>query len=757
MVAPSVALAPFDASRVSRLLDDPRLADAQALVAAQKPLDAARSVAKVGESADPSEKALFAHVEGHLRLVGGDPRGASAAFDRAASVDSPIRAYAQLASAEALSGLGDHAGAVSRAALADGHVLASRLDPVYARSLIRAGKIDEGLARFRKAMGPSPKKNPKIALELSRALLAHPGQGHAVEALRIATAVDLDAPRSKVVDDAKKLVDQARAVTTTDEQKAVDGNSPEVTGARLAASGQGKRALVILDRLSQRGSLGCVGLSGRADALVSVKRFSEASEEYGRASEACARVDAAMAAPELERRDAASLLFAGARAAAKGGDQALAKRRYAELEHDFASSRLADDARLERARLAVDGGDLAAADALVATMATDYPAGDVVKDALFLVGIAHAARGEWAASLPLFTSGAAQPLDRAYERAGRFTYFRGRALLATGKRDEGRAELEKTVRTFPCGYYAALAVARVEALAGAKASLPEPAPSSNGSTSSLAAAVPVEVSTSPAWLAAIDLVRADDTDLALAALAELGVSDRSAAPETLGASAALLARSKDPTPAHMLLRSAFEVEARPGKNEFRAFRNASPTGDALALWRIAYPKPFAAEVARASQESGVSESLIYAIMREESAFSPVALSKAGAVGLLQLMPPTARKMGRGLGLEVTDASLRDPAVNVRLGARFLGSMQKRFADDPLLAIPAYNAGPGAPETWTSADPTVDFDLFVEAIPYAETRAYTKRVIASLAAYQTIYAEGGAQAGLGIPERARAAP
>ena len=189
--------------------------------------------------------------------------------------------------------------------------------------------------------------------------------------------------------------------------------------------------------------------------------------------------------------------------------------------------------------------------------------------------------------------------------------------------------------------------------------------------------------------------------------------------------------------AHAVLRGATEAEARGGLIELDAWTAAYPIGPHRLAWEVAFPRPFAAEVDRAAGESGTPVGLLFAIMREESAFAPRALSRAGARGLLQLMPATAGKMARPLGLPHDAEALEQPDVNARLGARFLASLRRRFAHAPLLAVPAYNAGPLAVERWCAERPSLDFDLWVEAIPYRETRLYTKRVLASLAAYEAL--------------------
>jgi len=130
--------------------------------------------------------------------------------------------------------------------------------------------------------------------------------------------------------------------------------------------------------------------------------------------------------------------------------------------------------------------------------------------------------------------------------------------------------------------------------------------------------------------------------------------------------------------------------------------------------------------------------LIYAIMREESAFDPDAESPADAYGLMQLIVPTAKSMARPLGLPSDPSSLKRPSVNVALGSSVLKQYASAFPENALLAIPAYNAGPGNPKRWLRERPHADFDLWVELIPFLETRRYTKRVLASRAAYAFLY-------------------
>jgi soluble lytic murein transglycosylase len=105
---------------------------------------------------------------------------------------------------------------------------------------------------------------------------------------------------------------------------------------------------------------------------------------------------------------------------------------------------------------------------------------------------------------------------------------------------------------------------------------------------------------------------------------------------------------------------------------------------------------------------------------------------------MQLIVPTARKVAKDVGLGYDEASLYHPETNVALGCRFLAELRAKFPVNPSLAISAYNAGPGAPTRWIAARESDDFDLWVEQIPYDETKKYTKRVLASYAAYAFLY-------------------
>jgi hypothetical protein len=131
----------------------------------------------------------------------------------------------------------------------------------------------------------------------------------------------------------------------------------------------------------------------------------------------------------------------------------------------------------------------------------------------------------------------------------------------------------------------------------------------------------------------------------------------------------------------------------------------------------------------------VNPYLIAALIRQESAFNADAKSRVGAMGLMQLMPSTARRMDRS----VKKHDLLRPSVNIRLGVRFFEYLVKRYKGDVELALAAYNAGPDAVDRWLARYPIKNKMLFLDLIPYSETRNYVTLIGRNYFWYSKIYA------------------
>lgn len=145
-------------------------------------------------------------------------------------------------------------------------------------------------------------------------------------------------------------------------------------------------------------------------------------------------------------------------------------------------------------------------------------------------------------------------------------------------------------------------------------------------------------------------------------------------------------------------------------------------------YALLYPRPYDAEVKIAAKLSGLPATLIYGVIRQESLYEPGATSSADARGLMQLTLDTARRTARKWQLAAPTAdALLQPAVNVALGAAHLKDLMERFGGQVPLALAGYNAGPGAVQRWLPAA-QMDPDIWIENIPYNETRAYVQRIL-----------------------------
>lgn len=142
---------------------------------------------------------------------------------------------------------------------------------------------------------------------------------------------------------------------------------------------------------------------------------------------------------------------------------------------------------------------------------------------------------------------------------------------------------------------------------------------------------------------------------------------------------------------------------------------------------VLFPTPYQSSVARLADHHSVASELIYGVMKQESAFIPDIKSSAGAIGLMQLMLPTARDMGRKLGVNVPGWKLTNSELNLRLGVRYLRHVLDRFGKNTVLATAAYNAGPHRVSQWVT-DRTIPADIWIETIPFDETRRYVRAVL-----------------------------
>jgi soluble lytic murein transglycosylase len=162
----------------------------------------------------------------------------------------------------------------------------------------------------------------------------------------------------------------------------------------------------------------------------------------------------------------------------------------------------------------------------------------------------------------------------------------------------------------------------------------------------------------------------------------------------------------------------------------RAIASAAQAGQMDSL-DLRYPLPHLDAFRESAAAAGIRESWAYGVARSESIFMRDVRSSAGAIGLMQLMPATGRSTAREIRLPYSGLNtLTDPASNIRLGATYLGKMHDRFNQHPAVATAAYNAGPNRVSQWLPDSAAIDARIWVETIPYNETRNYVRSVLTS---------------------------
>ncbi|HVR44471.1 MAG TPA: lytic transglycosylase domain-containing protein, partial [Thermoanaerobaculia bacterium] len=172
---------------------------------------------------------------------------------------------------------------------------------------------------------------------------------------------------------------------------------------------------------------------------------------------------------------------------------------------------------------------------------------------------------------------------------------------------------------------------------------------------------------------------------------------------------------------------------------FRDLIRHGGTGIPRRFWEILYPRTHWETIRESAERHGVDPWLVLAIIRQESAWEPTTVSSAGAVGLMQIMPAEAGTIARKAGLApVERQDLFDPITNIGVGTAELRQKLETMEGRRIAALAAYNAGETAVRRWQSRQSIEDLDLFIDSIPYAETRLYVMTVTRNLHEYRRVY-------------------
>lgn len=319
----------------------------------------------------------------------------------------------------------------------------------------------------------------------------------------------------------------------------------------------------------------------------------------------------------------------------------------------------------------------------------------------------HLLAGQWAAARTLLQ--ALEPDRLPPPLAARQLFWLGYAQQQLGQSDEARARWRQLIQRHPGGYYGWRAAVRLD--------------QGDLAMRSPAAQAPAE----PAWHPL------NSGDAALDRLWRLDQRDE--------AWEAWRSGRRGRTP-RQPLELALEGRLRQGVGDDwtgmaqleRAQLGLPPDQCALEtqLERDLHPRRFGEHFGRAAVQHGLNPALLLGVAKQESRFTPGVRSVVGAVGLMQLMPETAAELA---GRSLSGSELEDPARNTDLGSLYLRRLLEQWQGDPLLTVASYNAGPGATAGWINPRLREAPELWVEAIPYPETRLYVKKVLGNAWSYQ----------------------
>jgi soluble lytic murein transglycosylase len=440
--------------------------------------------------------------------------------------------------------------------------------------------------------------------------------------------------------------------------------------------------------------------------------------QYGRAAELLLAIYPAMG----ER--AAEALFHGARALSRADRDAEAIRWYGKVVADYPRSKWAAEAQFLSGWLEFNLGRYREGLPALAETRRRFGKGKFGDDALWYLGLSSYLLGDHAAALPLFDE-----LARAGDRleGGKGQYWKARTLIALGRDAEARPILRALVHRYPLSWYALLA--RTRLLAAGEKIAPFGA--------STRAIAPLD--DKPDAAIARDPLIAEGDELIAAGLgAHAGYEMRRGEKDFLG-------RHKRKRPA--ALATLMDAYRRAGDFnrpwELAVVHGGGaletpPVGKARGWWQHAYPRAFKPLIDKHRGLGKAPELYLYSIMRKESGFDPHVHSYADAMGLLQMIPATTKRVAAELGIPYTEDLLFDPELNIRTGSWYIGHLLAKFKGQIPLGAGSFNSGPRPVMKWLDQWGDRPIDELVELVPYQQTREYMKKVTESYARYELLY-------------------
>jgi soluble lytic murein transglycosylase len=427
--------------------------------------------------------------------------------------------------------------------------------------------------------------------------------------------------------------------------------------------------------------------------------------------------------PKIGRDTRAWARYYAARAYGRIGDWDESIQQYEKLEAEAPGHSLADDASYRAALSELENGRPKAALERLASIPKRYPKGDMWSRALFKLGWVELRGGHYADAYEHFDELVKLGGDEREEGiTGRANYWRARALFMMGQRIDAVEAYAEIVERWPLRYYAQQALWRLYEIVPERAKAILVDMRAGDEPTRMVFAWRPEFD-DPAFSRMIELLMVNEVTYASSEMGRLQMLGHDVNPEMAVVGAVLLQHAGAQTKLSRVVRTHFED-----------FEGLLPKGEGKLIWEATYPQAFAPLIEEVAEAEGIPASFVRAVAREESSFDPEAVSWAKAYGLVQLIIPTAKRFADEVGEKATPRTLAKPEVNLKIGARYMAWLWNRLNENPALVPSAYNAGEGAVRRWLQEDAARPLDVFIEEIPYDETRRYTRRVLQTYGVY-----------------------
>jgi soluble lytic murein transglycosylase-like protein len=411
-------------------------------------------------------------------------------------------------------------------------------------------------------------------------------------------------------------------------------------------------------------------------------------------------------------------------------DQANSEQQYEQLLTQYARSPWAAEALWVLAQMLENRQRLERASELYQRLGQDFPSHDKAEDSLWQAGWLQYGLGHYDSAIQIWRRFEAQSPHA--EMVPQVLYWQARAAHSMGQQPTAEGLYRRIIEEYPFHYYSLHAAQRLQYT-------PQPAQGPAVQPSLTA----VWTQNPPVRLPDASLAQPSQPQFHLLRVQEL--QQLQMLREAVREIRMLVTLLPDTQATRYFLGTLF-VDNQYYPAAFRSFntllRGLRPDevrGLPRDFWTMLYPKVFWDEVTRLAQRTGLDPYLVVSIMRQESAFDPAAVSASGARGLMQLMPATAREVSGRLKLgDLTPGRLEEPGLNITLGTHYFAGLWQRYQGNMVLALAAYNAGPGRAERWRQQWQHLPLDEFVEWLPFRETRLYVKLVLRNLVNYERLY-------------------